>query len=107
MNQKINLKPERIQGLMPVTPERLQAHRASGDWQVDPTPNAISRHFPQPSFKASATFLMKVADHAEKYDRALFATADAGGVTVRLGNAPQSGVTEIDLKLATALNAIA
>ncbi len=102
MNQKTNrLKPERIQGrLTPVTPERLQAHGASSDWQVDPTPNAISRHFPQPSFRASAAFLMKVADHAEKHGRAPFVTVDATGVTVRLGNPPQSGVTEADLEFA-------
>ncbi len=108
MNQKINLKPERIQDqLMLVTPERLQAHGASSDWQVDPTPNAILRHFPQPSFRASAAFLMKVANHAEKHGRTPFVNVDASGITVRLGNPPQSGVTETDLNLATSLNAIA
>ncbi len=102
------LKAERVQGrLAPVTPERLRERNGEiGDWTVDPTPNAIFRHFPQQSFSASAAFLMKAAAHAEKHGREPFAFVDAAGVTVRLGNAPQSGVTEADLDLAAALTAI-
>ncbi len=110
MNQKPqNLKPERIQDrMLPVTPERLRNPKGEiGKWQVDPTPNAISRHFPQSSFSASAAFLMKVGAHAEKHGRVPFAVVDATGVTVRFGNPPQSGFTEADLDLAAAINAIA
>ncbi len=109
MNQRPpNLKPERIQGQsVTVTPERLQEQRGEiGDWTVDPTPNAIYRHFPHSGFSASVAFLMKAAAHAEKYGREPFAVVDASGVTVRLGNAPQSGVTETDLELAAALTTI-
>ncbi len=103
-----DLKAERIQDrLLPVTPERLQKENGGiGNWQVDPTPNAISRHFPQPSFSASAAFLMKAAAHAQEHGREPFAFVDATGVTVRLGNAPQSGVTETDLALAATLTTI-
>ncbi len=103
-----NLKPERIQGQSAtVTPERLQeASGKIGDWTVDPTPNAIFRHFPQPGFSASAAFLMKAAAHAQEHGREPFAFVDATGVTVRLGNAPQSGVTETDLALAATLTTI-
>ncbi len=105
---KKNLKAERVQkAQLPVTPDRLRKHAASDDWQVDPTPNAIVRHFPQPSFQASAAFLMEVAGHAEKHGRVPFVYVDASGVTVQLGNAPQSGVIEADLDLAADLNAIA
>ncbi len=111
------MKPERIQDRMPVTPERLQEQNGKiGDWQVDTTPNAIFRHFPQSSFQASAAFLMKAAAQADKHGRAPFAFVDASGVTVRLGNAPVvpfaplrgdvTGVTEADLDLAAALIAI-
>ena len=88
------LKPERIQDrLLPVTPERLQQQRFEiGNWQVDPTPNAISRHFPQPSFADSATFLDKVAAEVEKHGTTPFAWVDASGVTLRLGNPPSSVV---------------
>ncbi len=104
-----NLKPERIQApRLPVTPERLQEQNGKiGNWQVDATPNAIYRHFPQSSFQDSAAFLMKVGGAADKHGRELFAYVDATGVTVRLGNAPQSGVTEADLDLAAAIAAIA
>ncbi len=103
-----DLKAERIQDrLLPVTPERLQKENDGlGNWQVDPTPNAISRHFPQPSFAASAAFLMKAAAHAEKHGRVPYVFVDATGVTVQLGNAPMSGVTEADLDLAAALTGI-
>ena len=49
---------------------------------------------------------MKVGGLAEKHGRVLFAYVDATGVTVRLGNAPQSGVAEADLDFATAINAL-
>ncbi len=103
------MKPERIQGrFTPVTPERLHERRGEiKGWEVDETPNAIERHFPQASFTASAAFLNKVARKAEKSGRELFAFVDAAGVTVRLGNAPNSGVTEGDLELAAAVNSIA
>ncbi len=103
-----NLKAERIQNQSAtVTPERLQEKRGKiGDWTVDSTPNAIYRHFPQPSFSASAGFLMKAAARAEKHCRVPFVQVDATGVTVRLGNAPQSGVTEADLDFAAELTAI-
>ncbi len=102
------MKPERIQNRMaPVTPERLhQQKREMADWQVDPTPNAIVRHFPQPSFSASAAFLTRAAKQVDQHGRVPFVTVDATGVTVRLGNPPATGVTEADLELATALNAI-
>ncbi len=102
------MKPERIQDRMtPVEPERLQAQNGKiGNWEVDPTPNAIFRHFPQPSFQASAAFLTKVAAQAGKHGRAPYAIVDATGVTVRLGNALHTGVTEADLDLAAALSAI-
>ncbi len=112
------MKPERIQGPMaPVDPERLQAlNTRIGNWELDPTPSAISRQFPQPSFQASAAFLTKVAAQAEKKGRSPYAFVDATGVTVRLGNAPvvvafaplrgDVGVTEADLDLAAALTAI-
>ncbi len=81
-----------------------------GDSQVDSTPNAITRHFPQPNYSASAAFLSKVAVQADQHDREVFAFVDASGVTVRLGNAPAPaatpGVTETDLELAVALTAI-
>ena len=106
--EPVNLKPERIQDrLLPVTPEHLREKQGEiGDWAVDPAPNAITRHFPQPSFSASAGFLMKAAVEIERHGRALYAFVDAGGVTVRLGNPPQSGVTDADLDLAAALVAI-
>jgi pterin-4a-carbinolamine dehydratase len=105
----VRLKPERIQDrTLPVTPEHLQEKkREIGDWQVDATPNAMYRHFPQPSFSASAAFLTKAVPQIEKHDRAPFVFVDATGVTVRLGNAPHSGVTEADLDLAAALITIA
>ncbi len=103
------MKPERIQGRrMPVTPERLQQkHVEIRGWEVDATPNAIERHFPQPSFQASADFLKKVASNVEKSGRTPFFYGGATGVTVRLGNPPNSGVTEADVDLAMALNSIA
>ncbi|MCP5118611.1 MAG: hypothetical protein GY953_47975, partial [bacterium] len=65
-----NLKAERVQNQSAtVTPERLQEqHGEIGDWTVDPTPNAIYRHFPQPSFSASVAFLMKAAAYAEEHN---------------------------------------
>ncbi len=110
------MKPERIQ-FLPVTPERLHTRRGEiTGWEVDTTPNAIFRHFPQPSFTASAAFLQKAAPAVEKHGRVPFFFGDASGVTVRLGNAPLlpfaplrgdvSGVTEADLDLAAALTAI-
>ncbi len=112
------MKPERIQSpARAVTPERLrQQKREIGEWQVDPTPNAITRHFPQPSFSASAAFLTKVAPQVDKHGRMPHVTVGATGVTVRLGNPPapsvcapegRPGVTEADLELAAAFNAIA
>ncbi len=69
MKPVVNLKPERIQRPSPtVTPEHLREENPKiGDWTVDPTPNAIYRHFPQPSFSASAAFIRKAAE-AEKLD---------------------------------------
>ncbi len=103
------MKPERIQDrLQPVTPERLQQKRGEiNGWEVDTTPNAIYRHFPQPSFTASADFVQKIAPAVQKSGRPFFFYGDATGVTVRLGNPVQTGVTEADLDLATALNQIA
>ena len=105
MNANLRLKPERIQDrLLPVTPDHLREQQDEiGDWQVDTTPNAIFRHFPQPSFAASAAFLMKAVPQIDKHGRAPFVFVDASGVTVRLGNPPRSGVTEADLDLAAAL----
>ncbi len=106
---KARLKPERIQvQSLPVTPAHLRERQNEiGGWEVDPTPNAISRHFPQPSFSASAAFLTEAAVEVEKHGRVPFVTVDATGVTVRLGNPPRSGVTETDVDLAAALTAIA
>ncbi len=103
------MKPERIQGrLTPATPEHLQERRGEiRGWEVDETPNAIERHFPQPSFSAAADFLKKVAPKVEKSGRPFFFFGDATGVTVRLGNPPDSGVTEADVDLATAINQMA
>ncbi len=55
---------------------------------------------------ASASFLTKVATKVEEQGREIYAYVDAGGVTVRLGNAPQTGVTEADLALAATLISI-
>ncbi len=110
MNQTTQrLKAERVQDrLLPVDPERLRNPQGEiGNWQVDTTPNAISRHFPRPSFSASAVFLMKVGGQAAKHGRQPFAYVDATGVTLRLGNGPLSGVTEADLDLAAELGKIA
>ena len=103
------LKAERVQvRLLPVPPERLRNPQGElSNWQVDSTPNAITRHFPQSSFSASAAFLIKVGTQAAKHGRQPFAFIDATGVTVRLGNPPQSGVTEADIELADALSKIA
>ncbi len=103
------MKPERIQDRrQPVTPERLQEKRGEiNGWEVDTTPNAIYRHFPQPSFTASADFVKKIALAVEKSGRPFFFFGDATGVTVRLGNAPNSGVMNADLDLATAVNQLA
>ena len=108
MNGPKNLKPERIQApSITITPEHLRKASAKiGDWTVDPTPNAIWRHFPQPSFTASAAFLTQVAEQVEKHGRVPYVVIDATGVTVRLGNPPQTGVTETDLELAADLVAI-
>ena len=105
MNVNLRLKPERIQDRsLPVTPEHLQGQQGEiGDWQVDTTPNAIFRHFPQPSFSASAAFLTEAVPMIEEHGRAPYVFVDATGVTVRLGNAPHTGVTEADLELAAAL----
>ena len=102
------LKPERVQDrFLPVTPEHLQNQQgAIGDWQVDPTPNAITRHFPQPGYAASAAFVAKAAPELEKHGRAPTFVIDAGGVTVRLGNPPGSGVNHADLDLAATLISI-
>ncbi len=99
------LKAERVQGRdLPVTPEHLQEQNGEiGDWQVDTTPNAIFRHFPQPSFADSAAFITRAASEIEKHGRDAFIYVDATGVTVRLGNPPLSGVTGADLDLAAAL----
>ncbi len=109
------MKPERIQGrLTPATPERLHERRGEiKGWEVEETPNAIYRHFPQPSFTASADFVKKIAPAVQKSDRPFFFYGDATGVTVRLGNAPacsvcapagRPGVMNADLDLATAIN---
>ncbi len=105
----LSLKAERVQDRsLPVTPERLQdeSHKI-GDWQVDPTPNAIYRRFVQPSFSASAAFLVQAAAAIETHGRPAYAVVDATGVTVRLGNPPLTGVTEADVDLAAAINAMA
>ena len=109
MNVNVRLKPERIQDRsLPITPEHLQEKKGEiGDWKVDATPNAIYRHFPQPSFSASAAFLSKAVPQIEKHGRAPFVFVDATGVTVRLGGPPRSGVTDADLELAAALVTIA
>ncbi len=109
------MKPERIQGRrLPVTPERLHEKRGEiNGWEVDPTPNAIYRYFPQPGFTASADFVQKIAPAVVKSGREPSFFGDATGVTVRLGNALPvvpfaplwgDGVTEADLDLATTLN---
>ncbi len=105
----LELKAERVQDLqLPVDPERLRNPEGElGNWQVDTTPNAIFRHFPQPSFSASALFLMKVGGKAAKHGRQPFAYVDATGVTIRLGSAPLSGITEADLELAVELGKVA
>ena len=105
----LELKAERVQDLLlPVDPERLRNPEGEiAKWQVDATPNAISRHFPQPSFSASAVFLLKVGGQAAKHGREVFAYVDATGVTLRLGNAPSSGVTEADVDLAVELGKVA
>lgn len=103
------MKPERIQRRRPpVNPEPLHEQLGKlGDWEVDTTPNAISCHFPQPSFAASVAFLGKVAAAVEKNERMPSFFGDASGVTVRLGNAPHSGVTDADVALARTLNILA
>ncbi len=103
------LKAERIQDRsLPVTPERLREDSGKiGGWRVDTTPNAISRHFAQPSFSASAAFLTQAAVEIEKHGRPAYAFVDASGVSVRLGNPPLSGVAEADVDLAAALNTMA
>ncbi len=109
------MKPERIQDRQqPVTPERLHERRGEiKGWEVDMTPNAIYRHFPQPSFTASADFVKKIALAVEKSGRPFFFFGDATGVTVWLGNPPacsvgapagRPGVTEADVDLATGIN---
>ena len=100
------MRPERIQDrFQPVTPERLQEKRGEiAGWEVDETPNAIQRHFPQPSFTAAADFVKKIAPAVEKSGRPCFFHGDVTGVTVRFGNAFHSGVTEADIELAKALN---
>ena len=95
------MKPERVQ-LVADRPE--QWDKKIGDWDVDPTPNAITRHFPQSSFTESVRFLTEVAKQAEEHDSTPFAVVDANGVTLRLGNPPKSGVKECELKLAAAIS---
>ena len=99
------MKPERIQPpeaiIAPDLPEQRPAE--IDGWAVDPTPNAITRHFPQPTFSASAGFLAKAAEEVEKHGRMPYVLVDCTGVTVRLGNPPASGVTECDRNLAAAL----
>ena len=104
-----SLKPERIQGQSePITPERLLEERDQiGDWTVDRTPNAIYRHFPQPSFSASAAFVARIAEAADKHGRSPHVVINATGVTVWLGNPPNSGVTEADLEMAAGVLAVA
>lgn len=104
-----SLKPERIQRpSATVTPARLQAANGEiGDWTVDPTPNAITRHFGQPSFAASAAFIARVAELVDKHGRVPHVWIDDAGVTVRLGNAPDTGVTEADLEIADSLTSAA
>ena len=102
------MKAERVQFRSPaVTPDRLQTTKLDDGWEVDLTPNAITRHFPQPSFSASAAFVMKAAKLVEKHGRVPFVVISEAGVTVRLGNPPQSGVTEADLDLAAAIARVA
>ena len=102
------MKAERVQFRSPaVTPDRLRKAKLDDGWEVDSTPNAITRHFPQPGFSASAAFLTKVAKQADKHDRAPFAVVSETGVTVRLGSSPESCVTETDLALALAIVRIA
>ena len=102
------LKAERVQDrILPVTPDRLQTTKLGDEWEVDATPNAISAHFPQPAFSASAAFLPKAAKLVEKHRRVPFVVISEAGVTVRLGNPPESGVTETDLDLAMALTRVA
>lgn len=105
----LSLKAERVQDLLlPITPERLQEDRGKIEsWQVDATPIAIFRDFAQPSFSASAAFLSQAAAVIEKHGRPAYVLVNTGGVFVRLGNAPLAGVTEADLKVAAAINAIA
>ena len=102
------LKPERVQDrFLPVTLEHLQSQQgAIGKWQVDATPNAITRHFPQPDYAASAAFVDKAAPELEKHGCEPTFVIDASGVTVRLGNPLGSGVHHADLDLAAALTAI-
>ncbi len=99
------MKPERIQTPeAPIAPDlREQRPTEIDGWTVDPTPNAIIRHFAQPTFAAAVSFLTKVAEEIDQHDRAPYIVIDGTGVTVRLGNPPASGVTECDLELAAAL----
>ncbi|MCP3961156.1 MAG: hypothetical protein GY719_25195 [bacterium] len=99
------MKPERVQNRsMPVTPDRLrEANLGLRDWEVDPTPNAITRHFPQPSFAASVKFLTQVSELVETHGTVPFVTVSRTGVTIRLGSPPETGVNKAELELADAL----
>ena len=101
------MKAERVQFRSPaVTRDRLQKTKLDDGWELDVTPNAITRHFPQPGFSASAAFVTKLAKQAEKHERAPWVVVSEAGVTVRLGNPPQSGVTEADVALALEISRI-
>ena len=99
------MKPERVQGRgVAVTPDLLhEANRSLRDWQVDPTPNAITRHFPQPNFASSVSFLQKLGDLVETHGTVPYVTVSRTRVTVRLGNPPETGVGQAELELAAAL----
>ncbi len=105
------MKAERTQdNILPVPPDRRQRPRREAEgWTVDTQTIAISRHFPFSDYTAAAVFLMQIARLIDQHDPeqdcpAAAITVDPTGLTIRLGNAPEVGVTAADFDLAEVLS---
>jgi 4a-hydroxytetrahydrobiopterin dehydratase len=78
-----------------------------GGWALEGDGKALTRSFKFKDFSEAFAFLTRVALHAEKADHHPEFTSVWNRVDFRLTSHDASGVTERDLRLAEAINALA
>lgn len=75
-------------------------------WQDEPAEKSIAKSFRFPHFRAAFAFMTAVALEAEKLDHHPDWSNVYNRVTIRLTTHDAGGVTELDLRLARAIEAI-